>query len=147
MKVDRVVVKETRYLTIAVALCSLVMQGVFLIIGKYDWTVLTGSLLGGVAAVLNFWFMGMALQRATAKEDPAEAKKQMRASYNMRYLFLGAVVVVAAVTPYFHWVPVVLSLIFPRLWFLVMPLFRKDLKEEQVQTETEKIEKPEENPS
>ncbi len=137
MKVDRVVLKETRYLAIAVTVCSLVMQGVFLILGKYDWTVLTGSLLGGVAAVLNFFSMGMTMQRATAKEDSAEAKKQIRASYNMRYLALGAVVVVAAVTPYFHWVPVVLSLVFPRLWFWVMPLIRKDLKQEQAQAENE----------
>ncbi len=139
MKVDRVVLKETRYLAIAVALCSLVMQGVFLVIGKYDWTVLTGSLLGGAAAILNFFSMGVALQRATAKADPDQAKKQIRISYAMRYLFLGAVVVVAAAKPeYFNWIPVALSLFFPRLWFLVMPLFRKDLKEEQAaQTENE----------
>ena len=131
MKTDPVVRKETKYLAIAVAICSALMQGVFLIVGKYDWTVLTGSLLGGTAAVLNFFFMGRALQKATAQENPADAKKQIQASYSMRYLFLGAVVVVGAVTPYFHWLPTAISLFFPRLWFLVMPFFRKDLKEEE----------------
>lgn len=131
MKVDRVVLKETRYLSIAVALCSIVMQIIFLVLGKYDYTVFLGSLLGGVAAILNFFCMGLAVQKATAMEEPAAAKKRMQASYNMRYLALGAVVVVAAVTPYFHWVPVVLSLAFPRLWFLVMPLIRKDIKKDE----------------
>lgn len=131
MKIDRVVLKETRYLAIAVALCSVVMQVIFLVLGKYDYTVFLGALLGGVAAVLNFFCLGLAMQKAAAMDDPAAAKRRIQASYNMRYLALGAVVVVAAVTPYFHWVPVVLSLVFPRLWFLVMPLFRKDIKKDE----------------
>lgn len=130
MKTDSVVLKETGYLAIAVGVCSFVMQGIFLLAGKYDLTVLFGALLGGAAAILNFFFMGRALQKATEQENPADAKKKMQASYSMRYLFLGAVVVVAAVLPYFHWLPTALSLFFPRLWFLIMPLFRKDLKNE-----------------
>ena len=45
-KVDAVVMKETRYIAIAVLLCSMLMQAVFLIIGKWDYTVLLGNLLG-----------------------------------------------------------------------------------------------------
>lgn len=131
MKIDRVVLKETRYLSIAVALCSLIMQGIFLILGKYDYTVFLGSLLGGAAAIFNFLFLGLAVQKATAMEDPADAKKHMQASYSLRYLGLGVVVVIGVVAPIFHWLPVALSLVFPRLWFLVMPLIRKDMKKDE----------------
>ena len=136
MKTDSVVLKETGYLAIAVSVCSLVMQGIFLLAGAYDWTVFFGSLLGGGAAILNFFVMGRDLQKATAQENPADAKKQMRASYSMRYFLLGAVVVVAAVLPYFHWLPTALSLFFPRVWFLVMPLIRKDMKEQTEEDST-----------
>lgn len=133
MKVDRVVLKETRYLSIAVALCSLIMQGIFLILGKYDYTVFLGALLGGVAAILNFLCLGLAVQKATTMEA-ADAKKHMQASYSLRYLALGVVVVIGVVAPIFHWLPVALSLVFPRLWFLIMPAVRKDMKKDEENT-------------
>lgn len=53
-KVDKTVLRETGYIALFVILLSVLMQAVFLIIGKWDYTVLLGNLLSA-AAVGNFF--------------------------------------------------------------------------------------------
>ena len=50
---------------------------VFLIIGKWDYTVLLGNLLSGCAAVLNFLLMGITVQNALSKDEKS-AKTAVR---------------------------------------------------------------------
>ena len=54
-KVDSTIIKETIFVASVTLVLSALMQSVFLIIGKWDYDVLLGNLLGGVAAVLNFF--------------------------------------------------------------------------------------------
>ena len=56
-KIDPTVRKETLYIGVAVLILSALMEAVFLIIGKWDYTVLLCNLLSGCAAVLNFFLM------------------------------------------------------------------------------------------
>jgi len=68
-KVDGTVRKETIYIAAAVLILSMLMQAVFLIIKRWDYTVLLGNLLGGGVAVLNFFLMGLTVQKATGEEE------------------------------------------------------------------------------
>lgn len=73
-KIDEAVLKETKFIAVSVLILSALMEAVFLIIGKWDITVLFGNLLGGGFAILNFFLMGLTVQNAVTKK-----KKMLRA--------------------------------------------------------------------
>lgn len=76
-KIDSTVVHETKFIALAVIFFSAVTELVFLIIGKWDYTVLLGNLLSGCAAVLNFLLMGITVQNALSKDEKS-AKTAVR---------------------------------------------------------------------
>ena len=123
-QIDAVVIKETKYIGLCTLLLSLLMQAVFLIIGKWDYTVLLGNLLSGAAAVFNFFLLGLTVQKAVKKEA-AEAKTFVKLSQLYRFLFLVAVVVVGVVLPCFHSLSVVIPVFFPRFAIAIRPLLDK----------------------
>lgn len=59
--------KETLYLAIGEAAVSAIVVAVFLIIGKYNFTVLTGACLGSLVTVLNFLFLSISVNNAIDK--------------------------------------------------------------------------------
>ena len=128
IKVNDVVIKETKYIAYFVLLFSVIMQSVFLVLQKWDYTVLLGNLLSGVAVVLNFLFMGITVQKAVEK-DEKDAKNAMKASQSLRTLFLFAVAVVGASVPVFNIWATLIPLVFPRIAIALRPLFdRKENK-------------------
>lgn len=129
VKVDKVVLKETKYIALWVIIFSLIMEAVFLIINKWDYTVLLGNLLSGVIGVLNFFLMGLGVQKAVMQEEK-EAKQTMKVSNLMRtFLLFIAVVIGVTVSVFNNWA-VIIPLFFPRVAILLRPLFdkRKDEK-------------------
>ncbi len=117
MKMDKTVKKETAVIIIGTLILGAVMVAVFALLGKYDYTVLTGTALGSFAAVLNFFLMALTVQKAVGC-DEAEAKKKIQISYTVRSIALLAVLGVGVYLPYFHWLPVVVSSLFPRITIL-----------------------------
>jgi len=113
-KIDAAVIKETKYIALWVLVLSALMQAVFLVIGKWDHTVLLGNALSGSAVVLNFFFMGLGIQKALEK-DEKEAKSAMKLSQSYRFLFLIIVLVVGAAAPCFNIWAVVVPMLFPRV--------------------------------
>jgi hypothetical protein len=136
--VDPVVIKETKYIALWTVIFSVLLQAVFLIVGYFmpdyawNWTVLTGNLLGAVATVTNFYFMALGVQRAMEK-DPEDAKKSMKASSSGRMLGLFVVAVIGVVLNCFHTVAVLVPMLFPRIAIAIRPLWDKKLsvKEEE----------------
>ena len=76
-KIDKVVIKETKYIALWVGILSLIMELVFVILAKWDYTVILGNVLGGGAAVLNFFLMGLGVQKAVTME-PKDAKQLIK---------------------------------------------------------------------
>ena len=113
-KIDPTVKKETKYIAYWVFLLSVIMQAVFIVIGKWNYTVLLGNLLTAVAGVLNFFFMGITVQKALTKDEKA-AKSTMRVSQLYRMLFLVVVVVVGVYAPCFDMWAVLIPLFFTRI--------------------------------
>ena len=126
--IDPVVIKETNYIALWTVILSVLMQAVFLIVGyflpdySWNWTVLTGNLLGGAAVVANFFGMALGVQRALEK-DPDDAKKSMKASSSGRMLGLFIVAVIGVVLPCFDTLAVLIPLLFPRIAIAIRPLW------------------------
>ncbi len=123
-KIDSTVVHETKFIALSVIFFSAVTELIFLIIGKWDYTVFLGNLLSGSAAVLNFLLMGITVQSALGREEKS-AKAAMKLSQNLRLLMLFAAAAVGVLLPCFNTVTALLPLFFPRIAVMIRPLFKK----------------------
>ena len=113
--VDATVRKSTRYIAVVVLVGSLLMQAVFLIIGKWDITVLLGNLLGAATALVNFFIMAQTVAKALSQGDKDNANKKTQLSRSMRMLMMALVCVVGAVAPCFNLYAVAIPLVFPSI--------------------------------
>lgn len=123
-KIDKTVKKETIYIACFVVIFSMLMESVFLILHQWDYTVLLGNLLGMVAAILNFFLMGVTVQKAVLLEEDA-AKNKVKLSQMLRMLMLVVFAVIACVFDCFNLIPFVITLLFPRLAIFFRPYFDK----------------------
>ncbi len=124
-KIDTAVKTETIYIASVSAILSLLMQSVFLIIGKWDYTVLLGNIYGWLATVGNFLLMGLNIQSSLEK-DPDDAKKQIKASQSLRLLMLFVCAIIGYIIPVFNIISVIIPYLFPRFAIALRPLFKKD---------------------
>jgi hypothetical protein len=130
-KINPIVWKETKYIALWVLIFSALMQAVFLILGyfmpTYPWTlgVLWGNLLGGGAAVGNFFLMAVGVVRAMEKEEK-EAKQTLKLSSTMRFLGLFLIMLVGVLVPVFNTWATVIPLLFPRVAIALRPLILKE---------------------
>ena len=153
MKVQPAVQAETKKMALGVGVLTVLMIAVFLIIRKFDYTVLLGAALGFAAAVGNFFLMALTVQKVTGnmpvlpkkeeetgesedeeKEQPLsdeakQAGKQMQLSFLLRMLMLGGVAVLAITAPIFHPWAALLPMLFPRIVIALRSLFENKQKE------------------
>ena len=113
-KIDPTVRQETLFIAACVAVLTVLMEAVFLLTGFWDMTVLWGGLLGAFAATLNFFLMGMTVQKAVVKEEK-DAKNLMRASQSLRLIMLLGFCALGAAIPVFNLVATLIPLLFPRM--------------------------------
>ena len=124
MKADKTVKKETGILLAGTLILSAVMTLIFVLVGKFNYTVVTGALLGGLASVLNFFLMGIVIQNVV-HDDPETAKKKIQLSYTVRSFALLVILGLGVYLPYFHWLSVLLSALFPRVTILLRSIVLK----------------------
>lgn len=123
-KLDPTVKKETQYIALWVIIFSMILQAIFLVLGKWNYTVLLGNLLSGFAAIFNFLLMGITVQKAVLKEEK-EAKTAIKASQALRTFLLFAITAVGVLLPCFSTWTVIIPLIFPRIAIFLHPFFNK----------------------
>jgi hypothetical protein len=123
-KVSSVVRKETAYIATFTIILSVLMQSVFLIIGKWDLKVLFGNLFGAFAAVLSFFLLGLTVQKAVT-QDEKKAAVTMKVSQMGRLLMLFVFAIVGYFVPVFNLFAVVIPFVFPRIAIALLPVFRK----------------------
>lgn len=126
VKIDKTVIKETKYISFFVIILSVLMQSVFLIISKWDYTVLLGNIYGAAIAVLNFFLMGLYVQKAVG-QDEKDAKQTVKASQSLRFAAIILLAGVGVVIPVFNPVTVVIPLIFPSIAVFLRPLIDKNI--------------------
>ena len=125
---DSVVKKETRFIAAWEVIFSVALQAVFLVVGKWDYTVLLGNLLSGIAAVANFWLMGVTVVKTLEKQkdDEKEARQFAKTSQTLRYTMLVIVGAVGLSLPCFNLYSVLIPLLFPRISAWIRMMFVKD---------------------
>lgn len=125
-RIDPTVLKETKYMAVWILILSAFLQASFLMLRMWDYTVLLGNALSGLAGVANFLLMGITVQKAVLK-DEKDAKTAMQVSLLYRSLMLLVVTVLGVVLPVFHMWAVIIPLFFPRVAIAFRPLFDKKL--------------------
>jgi len=148
MRIDPVVKKETGFILWSSFVCAALIQGVFWLLGRWDFSVLFGGLIGWIMAGLNFFLMSLDVQRAVSEEDPSRAQLKMRASYTWRTVLMLAVMVVSLLVDQIHWVPVFASFFYPRIVITLRQLWEryilKKTYEEEIRASTPISEEEEE---
>ena len=122
MKLDPEVKKEMRFMALGCAVCSAAVALVFIIIGKFDLSVLWGTLIGYALAVGNFCLMSFGIIKALETGDEAAAKLKMRSSYIWRTIVMLAIMALSIAVEFIHWVPVLASVFYPRIIITVRGL-------------------------
>lgn len=124
----KLVLQETAIITIGQVLCIAAMFGIFALLGKFDQTVLWGGILGGVLAILNFFFMAIGANLAADKAEADNVKggkAVIQGSFMLRYLLLIVVLFAGAKSGFCNVIALVLPLVFTRPILTVGEFFRK----------------------
>jgi hypothetical protein len=128
MKIDPTVKKETLFVSLVTLILSMLMQSVFLIIGKWDIGVLLGNLLGAGIGILNFFLLGLGVQKAVSS-DETKAKEIMRGSHALRYALMIVLLAVGIVfSGVFNTITMLASFLFATIAVYMRMIFNKDKK-------------------
>ncbi len=119
---DPAVKKETAYIACWTAALSLVMEAVFLILGKWDASVLLGNLGGAAVAVGNFFLLGYTVSRAVEQGKPDEAARRVKASASARLIGVGAMCALLVGLARTNVYATLIPLLFPRIGILFRPM-------------------------
>ena len=92
-----------------------------------DYTVFLGGIGGGAVAVLNFFLMGLAVQKAASASDEGTARMKLKASYSQRFLMQILWVILAIGAPCFHFVAGIAPLLFPGTGIKIMGIFHNKI--------------------
>ncbi len=151
MKIDAVILRETRFVALGTVFFSAIEQLVFMAFRAWDPSVLFGTLLSGGVGVLNFFLLGLTVQRALAAGDGDRAKQMMKLSRTLRMLGMLAVLAVGVVLDFFSTVAVLVSVFFPRLTLIVRQIILQrrgelaQVQPEEARAETEELQDEDEN--
>jgi len=124
-KIDPAVSKETKYIALVTLLLGVLQQAVFLIIGKWSFSVLFGGIYGWAVALANFFLMCLSIQKAVS-QDEKDAKGTMKFSQSMRFLGLFLMALFAYLIPFCNTIAAVLPYLFPRIAIFLSPFLRKE---------------------
>lgn len=91
----------------------------------FNYTVFLGGLGGGIVAVLNFFFMGLTVQKVAASASEDAARMSMKASYSRRMMLQMLWVVVAIAAPCFQFAAGIAPLLFPSLGIKLTGILKK----------------------
>ena len=136
---DPAVKKETGYIAVWVILLSLIMEAVFLLLRKWDLSVLFGNLGGAVISIGNFFLMALiatrAMNRGVETGKPEEAAARVKATTMTRLLgcVLLCVLLIAVFKTNIH--TTLIPMLFPRIGIVFWPKFNKNRGVEQAETE------------
>lgn len=126
-------------------LASLIIVGVYLIIGAFEWRVLTGAAIGSAVTVLNFAILSFSVNRAVdrvmemrgnkemteeeadafALQHSAEIQKAVKFSYLLRQILMLGALVAAVLLKVALILPAVIPLLLFRPILMVREAFRK----------------------
>lgn len=124
--------KETKNVAIYTSVGVVLMWIVFFILHMvipekvvFDYTVILGGIGGGFIAVLNFFLLGLTVQKVASSDDEEFARKFMKSSYSQRMMMQAVWIVVAIAAPCFQFVAGMIPLLFPGAGIKIMGIIKK----------------------
>lgn len=118
MKIQKAIIDQTRSIAIGVIFLDVLMCLVFLIIGRFELSVIFGAVWGSLFAIGNFFFMGVAVQKAMDMGE--NARKYMQRNYTVRMLVCVAGMAAAIYIPFFHDIASLIPFLFPKIIIYVL---------------------------
>lgn len=139
---------ETAFILLGELIVSLIVCGVYLIIDKFSYKVVTGVALGSTVVILNFLFLAISTNRAFdralelrgtremdeeeaekfAEEHRAELNNIVKLSFVIRTLTMLATLVVAFILEWFDVIATLVPLLMLRPIITVEALIRQKRK-------------------
>ncbi len=123
------VLKQTGIIAIGQAVGTAIMIGVYLLLQKFDITVIWGALVGNILAIGNFFAMAVIATLAADRaknQDVEGGQKLMKASYPIRLLVLAGVLLLCGLKrEWFDLLALALPLAFVHLTAMLLGFFRK----------------------
>ncbi len=124
---------------------SLIIVGVYILIGDFDWRVLSGALIGSAVTVLNFAILSFSVNRAVdrimaergnkemtdeeaeafAMTHSAEIQKSVKSSYLLRQILMLGILVAAVLLKVANVLAAVIPLLLFRPILMAREAFRK----------------------
>ena len=127
------ILRQTGLLGLGELICIAAMVGVFALVGYFDYTVILGGVVGGILAIGNFFFMAIASDSAADKavdeQDVKTGQKLIKASYSLRLVVIGVLMVVMAKSGHCNVLAMVCPLLFTFPIIIVIEFFRKSGEE------------------
>jgi len=125
--------KETKRVAMITIVCVAAEIAVFAILHfaavpekvPFDYRVILGAICGGAVAVLNFFLMGLTVQKVSATEDETAARARMKTSYTQRMLLQIVWLVAAIAAPCFFAVAGIIPLLFPSFGLKLLSILGK----------------------
>ena len=124
----KIVFRETKVIAIGVAAGVLLMEIVFALLGRFDRSVLLGGLVGGLLAILNFFFMAVNVNQAAdraADQDVKAGKSLVHTSYATRMVVIFIVLFACVKSGLCDVFASVIPLLFVRPVISIAEFFRK----------------------
>lgn len=136
---------EIVFLLVGELIVSLVMLGVYCVLDRYSYQVITGAALGSAVTVLNFLMLSLAVNRALdqamaargdgemtdeeaekfAAEHMAQVQQAVKVSYIVRTLVMLAALVAAFLIDWFDVIATLVPLVMFRPIITLSEIFRK----------------------
>lgn len=125
--------KETKRIALATGAGVILMILVFFALHMgmpekvpFDYTVILGGIGGGLIAVLNFFLMGLTVQKIASGLSEEDARMRMKASYSQRMLLQAVWIVAAIAAPCFHFVAGIVPLLFPGTFIKILGITKRN---------------------
>ena len=122
------VLKQTGIIAIGQVICTGIMFGVYALLQKFDISVVLGGIVGILLALGNFFATAMIASLAADKaerQDVAGGQKLLKASYPIRFVALGVLLVLCAVSKWFNLLALVLPLAYMPVILLILAAIQK----------------------
>ena len=116
MKLNREIRRELYYVGAGLLIGTGLICLVYALLGRFDYTVVLGALLGSAVALLNLAMLGGAVQGLGdyKEQEKAAAQKKLQASYSLRMLLMALTVVLGFALPCFDGIAALVPFLLPQ---------------------------------
>ena len=128
--------KSTLKVILFLFAASVLSVAVMAFFDSFDYTVITGTLLGFVGAALNFLFLALAVSRSVEKDEKG-AKNFVQATYTGRLLFMALVIIIGIKLPYFNGYTTVIPFVLVRPVIMLISLLSRKKSDKAASSQTD----------